>query len=712
MIRILLGLLVLSLLACSEHEQKITTDEFVLQEGYTIELLAAEPLLDSPVAMTFDTDGSIYAVELPGYMRDIEGSDEDKPDGKIVQLTDQDGDGTFDHRTVVKKDLIAPRALTIVYGGLLYSAGTSLYWDNLNDDKSAELVDSLYVIGGNIEHQPNGLLYNIDNWIYSAKSNTRYKRINGQWLKEATTSRGQWGLSRDEHGRLFYNDNSNALYGDLVPPNILIKNPYHKASAGIGQLITTDNRLFLLQATDVNRGYLPGVLDSVTGKILHFTSACSPHIHIADGLGAALRGDAFVCGPEGNLVKRYKMDYDGYDIQATQAYEGEEFLASTDETFRPVNLYTGPDGAMYVMDLRKGIIQHRAYMTSYLREKIEARSYDTIVGLGRIYKVYQDGALSDDSWPDTQASWINELSSDNGARRLTAQKILVASSSQDLNDELIAGLNSADTWGVIHGLWTLEGRLALTPDLIMELASSHKTTDVWYHLLQLVDQKNSQELLELLPAQYDPMLEPLLAHLKPKASYQSDALLAEATISGMTMTQLQDYSTQIATGTIMDSLAKVAIANHVAGDVKAPQLQTKFYRDPRTAGLALYNTYCSTCHGQDGMGRDNLAPPIMQSEYVNGNKDHLILLMLHGLQGPVTVNGKTYTMNAVMPGIKDNPQLGDKEIAEIVVFVRNSFSFANPFEANTLDRIKELREQTKDRTEMYTEEELFNWEGK
>ena len=144
--------------------------------------------------------------------------------------------------------------------------------DDLNDDKNAELVDSLYVIGGNIEHQPNGLLYNIDNWIYSAKSNTRYKRINGEWLKEATTSRGQWGLSRDEHGRLFYNDNSNALYGDLVPPNILIKNPYHKASAGIGQRITTDNRLFLLQATDVNRGYLPGVLDSVTGKILHFTS--------------------------------------------------------------------------------------------------------------------------------------------------------------------------------------------------------------------------------------------------------------------------------------------------------------------------------------------------------------------------------------------------------------------------------------------------------
>ena len=82
--------------------------------------------------------------------------------------------------------------------------------------------------------------------------------------------------------------------------------------------------------------------------------------------------------------------------------------------------------------------------------------------------------------------------------------------------------------------------------------------------------------------------------------------------------------------------------------------------------------------------------------------------MLHGLQGPVTVNGKTYTMNAVMPGIKDSPQLGDKEIAEIVIFVRNSFSFANPWDIS-VERIKELRELTKERTEMYTEEELFSF---
>ena len=110
--------------------------------------------------MTFDTDGSIYVVELPGYMRDIEGSNEDAPDGKIVKLTDTNDDGVYDNRSVVKRDLVAPRAVTVVNGGLLYSAGTSLYWDDLDDNLDAELVDSMYVVGGNIEHQSNGLLYN------------------------------------------------------------------------------------------------------------------------------------------------------------------------------------------------------------------------------------------------------------------------------------------------------------------------------------------------------------------------------------------------------------------------------------------------------------------------------------------------------------------------------------------------------------------------
>ncbi len=703
----IIGLILLSM-SCNMKEPYDPVQEFMLQDGFEISMVSAEPLLDSPVAMSFDIDESIYVVELPGYMRDIEGSDEDKPDGKIVRLRDLDHDGFYEDRVVVARDLVAPRAVTNVYGGLLYTDGTSLYWDDISDDDPRELVDSMYVIGGNIEHQPNGLLYNIDNWIYSAKSNARYRKIGGQWKKEATSLRGQWGISHDAHGRLFYNDNSNPLYGDLVPPNILINNPYHKAQYGIGRQIATDRRIFLRQATAVNRGYIPGVLDSVSGKVQHFTSACGPLIHGGLMLGGDAQGDAFVCGPEGNLIKRYSMNYEGYHISAEPTYQGEEFLVSMEESFRPVNLYTGLDGALYILDLRKGVIQHRAYMTSYLRDKIEERRLDTLNGMGRIYKVFATGAAPAAPFPNDNMGYLTELSSPNHARRIMAQKALVASESRTLNEELAAHIDTSTSWSLIHGLWTMEGRGILTQDIVMTVAKRSKDSEVWYHLLQLVDDGDLKSLLEQLPENYDSILTPLLAHLNPKVEYHDEPVLAEAVISGLKMKDLFAYRTKIERGSILDSFTLTAMENFDQNAIQGPKLMTEFFKDPRTKGLALYNKVCSACHGQDGMGIANLAPPIMQSEHVNGDVDHLILLLLHGLKGPITVNGKNYKMNAVMPGIKDNPVLDDKAIAEIIIFVRNSFSFADSWIDPEL-RIAELREQTKDRTDMFTEKELFEW---
>ena len=186
-----------------------STDEFILPDGFAIKTIAAEPILRAPVALSFDSKNRIWAAELTGYMRDIDGSDEEIPDGRIVLLEDENKDGITDKRTVVIDNLQTPRTLLHAYGGLLYNDGASLYWAKLEDKKvsSRVLVDSLYVVGGNIEHQPNGLLYHLDNWIYSANSKTRYRLKNGQWLREATTFRGQWGISSDPDGRLFYNNN-------------------------------------------------------------------------------------------------------------------------------------------------------------------------------------------------------------------------------------------------------------------------------------------------------------------------------------------------------------------------------------------------------------------------------------------------------------------------------------------------------------------------
>ena len=112
------------------------------------------------------------AVEMTGYMRDIDGSDEKEPDGKISILEDTNGDGVMDYKKVFLDELVLPRAIELINGGLLYTEARQIYGGlPIENDQPGErqLVDSMYANGGNVEHAPNGLLYNLDNWIYSAK---------------------------------------------------------------------------------------------------------------------------------------------------------------------------------------------------------------------------------------------------------------------------------------------------------------------------------------------------------------------------------------------------------------------------------------------------------------------------------------------------------------------------------------------------------------
>lgn len=151
-------------------------------------------MLEAPGALAFDERGRIWVSEMSSYMSDIEGKEEDKPIGKIKNLEDLDGDGIIYHTKIFLDSLVLPRALAHVYGCLLYAEPPFLYFVDIESDtpKNRIIVDSVYAAEGNPEHQPNGLLMNIDNWIYNAKSNFRYRRVNNVWVKESTTFRRQY----------------------------------------------------------------------------------------------------------------------------------------------------------------------------------------------------------------------------------------------------------------------------------------------------------------------------------------------------------------------------------------------------------------------------------------------------------------------------------------------------------------------------------------
>src|SRR5262249_3755514 len=242
----------------------------------------------------------------------------------------------------------------------------------------------------NVEHSASGLLRALDNWIYSASYTVRFRNVAGQWEREPTSNRGQWGITQDDFGRPFFNSNEAQLRADYIPAHYLNRRPEAKFS-GLNARVASDQSVFPARVSPgVNRGYREKILRP-DGTLAAFTSACAPCIYRGDNFPPEFYGNAFVCEPAGNLIKlNWLMEKDGV-VTAQQAYTNAEFLASTDERFRPVNCYTGPDGALYIVDMYHGVIQHHLYVTSYLRKQMLERGLETPLHQGRIYRVVHEG---------------------------------------------------------------------------------------------------------------------------------------------------------------------------------------------------------------------------------------------------------------------------------------------------------------------------------
>ncbi len=721
--------------ACTPEEQVDLTSEFTIEDGFQIEAVASEPLLNSLVEIEFDEKGRIWTLEMTGYMRDIDGEGEDIPDGKISILEDTDKDGIMDKKIVFLDGLVLPRAIELIHGGLLYAEPPNLWWVPIENDQpgTRQLVDSMYALGGNIEHAPNGLLYNIDNWIYSAKSDRRYQYQNEEWKVEATYSKGQWGITSDDHGRLFYNDNSNPIYGDLVMPNQVNDNPYFESKNLERQNLSKTRRLYPKYASLVNRGYSEGVYDE-EGKIKEFTSACSPLIYRGDQLKEDLYNQVFVCGPEANLVKRFSLETNEGKTSAKPTSEGSEFLVSSDETFRPVNLNNGPDGALYIVDMRRAIIQHRAYMTSYLKELIIERGMDTLPLLGRIYRVTSKSKPIN-TRPNLSklslAEWVPLLQSKNAWQRITAQKKLVFANDKTLINAIEdIAKSESNPLGQISALWTLDGMNTLSPALLNSLAKTNSSIFPQAIILakKLLTKENEASLLPIFEkalASTEHQYHLQLAHSLGKISspkrekwintliekYAADPIISDAlmsSIGGQEKAMLNTLKASKRKSYIAEALNK-ALANKAKGNKKELVMSTHDQTDNRTRGFLLYNTYCGTCHGMDGKGLENLAPPLYQSEYVDGPPERLALVMLNGLQGPITVHGEIYEGAAVMPGLKHNPDITDEKINDILAYIKNGFTSKPEWFNFKTEVITDLRAQTADRKELFTEEELMAW---
>ena len=460
-------------------EQALAT--FRLAPGIRLEIAAAEPLVQEPVAVAFAPDGAMWVVEMRGYMLDVDGRGEADPIGRVVVLRDTNADGRFDTSIVFVDGLVMPRAIMLVAGGALIGAPPELaYWQDTDGDGKADkksVVAADYGVQGDParphlagpERAPNSLLWGLDNWIYSSGYVRKFRWSNGRWDTAPMKFYGQWGLSQDDLGRLYYNYNSDHLRADLIPADYLRRNPHFPRLAGSNVKIASDQSVWPARISPgINRGYMPDMLRE--GRLKAFTAAGAPWVYRGDLL-PSFYGDVFVTEPAGNLVRRAVMTSVDGGLEARNAYAQAEFVASTDERFRPVNFATGPDGALYVVDLYRGILQHRMSFTTYLRGQVKARGLETPVHLGRIYRVVPEGVTPPRArrFESTESSALaGYLSHRNAWFRETAQRLLVERRDPAIVPRLQETVRSAASdLGRLHALCALEGMEAIDRETVL-----------------------------------------------------------------------------------------------------------------------------------------------------------------------------------------------------------------------------------------------------
>ena len=459
---------------------------FQIEPGFRVEIAAAEPLVHHPVALDFDTKGRMWVVEMPGYMQDLAGTGAGEPSGTVIVLEDLDGDGRADRRTCFLDGLVLPRAVRVLEGGALVGEPPNLWFcpdenGDLVADRKILLRTDFSVQGGHPAYQANGLEWNLDNWIYSAAYSVRLRRRGDVWEFGSDLMRGQWGLSHDDRGRLFFNLNEQPLQVDLIPSHDFVRNPNSAArSAASLSLASKAREVWPMHPTPgVTSGYREGILRD-DGTLREVTAACGPEIYRGDGFPDSYQGNAFVCESAVNLVKRYRVDSPDFAVAATDARPGEEFLRSPDERFRPVTLQDGPDGCLYLLDMSKGIIEYRLQISAALEAHIQKRGLDKpSAAPGRIYRiVHESGGRK--SIPAFDVSdpemLVGLLDHPRGWVRDTAQRLLVERGGAFNRDLLAASIRrisgARDSSGSgkrhartrLHALWTLQGLDLLTPD--------------------------------------------------------------------------------------------------------------------------------------------------------------------------------------------------------------------------------------------------------
>ena len=486
---------------------------FHMAPGYQVQLVASEPLVVDPILAEFDGDGRLWVVEMQGYAVGKAMINMEEPVGDVAILEDTDGDGVYDKRTVFQDKLVLPRALKILDHNcaligeppnLVKSCDTN--GDLVADTK--EIIKDGFGRVGNIEHAANGLFWGMDNMINVAEHNYNVlPKDGGKFEIVPNLVRGQWGITQNDGGLIFRNFNTDPLFVDYIAPKYFVRNPDVTRTRGLYENIVDQEKsaVWPVRPTlGVNRGYRPEV-PRPDGSAYYYQGVSSPLIYRGEALPKELYGNVFVVDSPTNLVHLLKLGNDGAgNLTGADYWSKGEFMASTDERFRPVSLTPSWDGSVLIVDMYRGVSQDEPIQTDYLKNYImQHRLWDGI-HKGRIYRIIHTGMQPARAKPhmieETSAQLVAHLADPNGWWRDTAQQLLVQRHDESVLVPLWQmAVESPDPRARTQAIWTMAG-MGLPDAYVVQGALKDPSADV-----RLAALRSAETFLTLSPVSNDVM---------------------------------------------------------------------------------------------------------------------------------------------------------------------------------------------------------------
>lgn len=431
----------------------------IVREGFRLELMVAEPLVVDPVAMAFDEDGRLYVVEMGDYSER-----RDEKLGRVKLLEDTDGDGRYDKASVFAEDLPWPTGITVWDGGVFVLASPELlYFKDTDGDRKADVHAMIFTGFGNlapklnVQALPNSLQWGPDQRIHGALggnpgSITNFARhgspkieLRGQDFSfdpqlmdlRPESGGGQFGMTFDDTGRKYVCTNSRHLvqvmYEDRAARNVTdypLPAPAVDIAADGPQAEvfrrSPDEWWRVIRTQWRVTGVVKGMIEGGGRSSGYFTSASGVTIYRGDAWPAENRGDVFINDCGSNLIHRKKLSGDLLRLgKRASGEEKSEFVASSDNWFRPVAFANAPDGNLWLADMYRETIEHPWSLPPTLKEKLDLNSGND---RGRIYRIVSTNASANRKAPKLSNASTKELAAlldhPNGWHRDTAARLL------------------------------------------------------------------------------------------------------------------------------------------------------------------------------------------------------------------------------------------------------------------------------------------------